>query len=120
MGAFLPIQLIYEGKTDRCNPHFNFLLDWNITHSPKHWSTEETMIQYVDIIIIPFVETTRKLLGEDKAAVIIMGNFKGQVTPEMNALLEKHNIHSCLLPPNTTDRLQPMDLSVNKPAKAFL
>ena len=49
-----------------------------------------------------------------------MDNFKGQVTPIMNELLEQHNIHSCLLPPNTMDRLQPMDLSVNKPAKAFL
>ena len=38
----------------------------------------------------------------------------------MNVFLEQHNIHSCLLPPNTTDHLQPMDLSVNKPAKAFL
>ena len=120
MGSFLPIQLIYKGKTDRCHPHVDFLLDWNITHSSKHWSTEETMIQYVDNIIVPFVEATRESLGEDKAAVIIMDNFKGQVTPKMNALLEQHNIHSCLLPPNTTDRLQPMDLSVNKPAKSIL
>ena len=34
--------------------------------------------------------------------------------------LESNNIHVCLLPPNTTDQLQPMDLSVNKPAKDFL
>ena len=120
MGAFLPIQLIYKGKTDRCHPHFSFPLHWDITHSPKHWSTEETMIQYVNNIIVPFVEKTRESLDEDKAAVIIMDNFKGQITTTMNELLEQHNIHSCLLPPNTTDRLQPMDLSVNKPAKAFL
>ena len=49
-----------------------------------------------------------------------MDNLKGQVTPIMNELVEQHNIHSCLLSPSTMDCLQPMDLSVNKPAKAFL
>lgn len=49
-----------------------------------------------------------------------MDNFKGQVTPAISELLVSHNIHVCLLPPNVTDRLQPMDLSVNKPAKDFL
>lgn len=49
-----------------------------------------------------------------------MDNFKGQVTVAMTDLLEKHRIHSCLLPPNTTDRLQPMDIAVNKPVKAFV
>ena len=34
--------------------------------------------------------------------------------------MESHNIHTCLIPPNSTDRLQPMDVAVNKPAKAFL
>ena len=28
--------------------------------------------------------------------------------------------HLCLLPPNTTDRLQPMDLTVNKPEKEYM
>ena len=49
-----------------------------------------------------------------------MDNFKGQVTPRINSLLESHNIQVCLIPPNTTDVLQPMDISVNKPAKHFL
>jgi len=34
-------------------------------------------------------------------------------------LLEETKIHSCLLPPNTKDRLQPLDVAVNKPAKEF-
>ena len=80
------------------------------------------MIQYVHNIIVPFVELTRESLGEDedKAAVVIMDNFKDQVTPAMTELLERHHIHSCFIPTNTTDRLQPMDVAVNKPAKAFL
>ena len=59
-------------------------------------------------------------LGEDKTALVVMDNFKGQVTQPVTALLENHNIHICLLPANTTDLLQPMDISVNKPAKDFL
>lgn len=35
-------------------------------------------------------------------------------------MLEKCHLHVCLLPAYTTDLLQPMDISVNKPAKSFL
>ena len=115
--AFLPIQVIYLGKTQQ---RHKFPSHWDITHSPKHWSTEETMLQYVQLIIVPFVEQMREFLEEDKAAVVIMDNFKGQVTERMTELMESHNIHACLIPPNTTDHLQPMDVAVNKPAKAFL
>lgn len=47
VGGFLPVQLIYKGKTSRCHPKFNFPLEWDITHSPKHWSNENTMIRSV-------------------------------------------------------------------------
>ena len=59
-------------------------------------------------------------MRDDEPALVIMDNFKGQVTPNINSLLEENNIHVVLLPANTTDRLQPMDISVNKPAKDFL
>lgn len=118
-GDFLPIQLIYKGKTKRCHPKFKFPPDWHVTHSPKHWSTEETMVQYIEEIIVPYVEQQREMVG-DKPALAIMDNFKGQVTTKINNLLEANNIHVCLLPPNTTDVLQPMDISVNKPAKDYL
>lgn len=120
MGDFLPIQLIYQGKTNRCHPRYVFPTDWHITHSPKHWSTEQTMLEYIENIIVPYVDATRNLLKDNKPALVIMDNFKGQVTSTVSELLDSHNIHVCLLPPNTTDRLQPMDISVNKPAKAFL
>ena len=54
------------------------------------------------------------------AALVIMDNFKGQITDSVNSLLELNNIHVALLPANTTDLLQPMDISVNKLAKDFL
>ena len=117
-GDFLPVQLIYKGKTSRCHPKLKLPSGWHVTHSPKHWSTEETMIQYIEHIILPYLESARTT--ENAPALIIMDNFKGQVTPSINRILEENNIHVCLLPPNTTDLLQPMDISVNKPAKEFL
>ena len=65
VGDFLPAQLIYKGKTDRCHPHYQFPLSWDITHSSNHWSTETTMIQYVQNIIIPYVCNVREVLRED-------------------------------------------------------
>lgn len=78
------------------------------------------MIQYVQEIIVPYVEKVREDIGDNKRALVIIDNFKGQVTDEVNSLLDVNDIDVCLLPPNYTDWLQPMDISVNKLAKAFL
>ena len=56
---------------------------------------------------------------DSEATLIIMDNFKGQTTPSVTSLLEENSIHVCLFPPNTTDRLQPLDVAVSKPAKEF-
>ena len=92
------VQLIYQGKSQRCHPRHQFPSRWDITH----------------------VENVRHLLGDRKPAIVIIDNFKAQITAPVNALLEEHNIHVCLLPANTTNLLQPMDISVNTPAKDFL
>ena len=42
-GDFLPLQLVYEGKTTHCLPHVEFPRDWHITYSRTHWSNETTM-----------------------------------------------------------------------------
>ena len=79
------------------------------------------MIEYIETIIIPFVESYREFLDDpNQSAVVIMDNFKGHVTTAVNNLLDAHNIYVCLIPPITTDVLQPMDVAVNKPAKDFL
>lgn len=121
VGDFLPVQLIYKGKSARCHPHYKFPPGWDITQSPKHWSTENTMLEYINNIIVPYVKKIRQELDDEETpAVVIMDNFKGQITSSVNQLLDANLIHVCLLPPNTTDLLQPMDLTVNKPAKEFI
>jgi len=56
--VFLPVQLVYKGKTTHWHPQFVFPVDWEITYFPNHWSTGTTMISYIDNIIGPYVELT--------------------------------------------------------------
>lgn len=78
------------------------------------------MLQYVDKIIVPYVRATWSALVDDTPSLVIMDNFRGQITSPVTDLLESNNIRVCLPPPYMTDLLQPMGLSVNKPAKDFL
>ena len=105
VGDFLPPQIIYKGKTPRCHPRYQFPPDWHITQSEKHWSNEKTMFDYVSKVVIPYVESIREHSEEDTPGLAIMDNFKGQVVSSVTDLLEANNIHTCLLPPKTTDKL---------------
>ena len=46
--------------------------------------------------------------------------FKAQCTATVLSILEENNIPVALVPANCTDRLQPLDMSVNKSVKEFL
>jgi hypothetical protein len=121
-GSFLPIQLIYQGKTDKCHPSFQFPADWDITHSPNHWSNEITMQSFIGKILIPYIKKMREELNLaiDHRALVIYDTFRGQCTPAILQLLEENHVDIVFVPPYCTDRLQPLDVSVNKAAKNFM
>ena len=78
-GDFLPPQLIYEGKAERCLPWYKFPAAWYVTQSESHWSNKTTMKQYIEKIVLLYV--TRKKeelqLHHDQPALLI---FKAQTT----------------------------------------
>ena len=71
------------------------------------------MIQYVDNIIIPYIKSVRVSFSDDTPALVMMDNFRGQITSTVTERLDANNIHVCLLSRNRTDQLQPMDLSTS-------
>ena len=77
---------------------------------------------YLNNIIIPYVQKERISLGLscDHCALVLFDVFKGQCTSKVLKKLEDNNILYVTVPNNRTDRLQPLDLLVNKPAKGFL
>ena len=121
-GDFLPPQLIYQGKTAKCLPSVEFPSDWHVTHTENHWSNEKTMFDYLQKILFPYIEKKRKAfeLNSEVPALVLFDRFRGQCTKEFLDLLEAKRIHIAIVPANCTDRLQPLDVSVNKAAKEFL
>lgn len=120
-GKYLPPQLLYKGTT-RCHPVVAFPEGWDIWHFNNHWSNEETMKRYLHTVMVPYISAQRKelLLPSSQHALVIFDGFRGQNTPEFLALLEKNNISFVTIPPNCTDKLQTLDISVNKSMKSEL
>ena len=68
-GEFLYILLVYQGCINRCHLDFKFPDGWYITHSD---SNETKMINFIAIIIIPFVKRKhREVKKTNDQAVLI-------------------------------------------------
>ena len=80
------------------------------------------MINYIAKIIISFVKRKCRELKktDDQAAFAIFDEFKAQVTQVCCDILWENNILFVCVPANCTDRLQPLDVSINKAAKDYL
>ena len=80
------------------------------------------MMRYLQMIIVPYMNVKRQelKLAEDYPALVLFDVFKGQTTPTIEKLLQENNISFVLIPPNCTDKLQPLDISINKPMKDAL
>ena len=51
------------------------------------------MIEYIQGIIVPYVEGVRQMLGKnDQAVLAIFDNFRGQLTENVVEELKHHNI----------------------------
>ena len=121
-GKFLPMQLIYAGKTDRSIPKVDFPKGFSLSANPKHFSNEEQSLKLLQDIIIPYMQKERDRLGLDIShpGLLIMDVFRGQTTTTIRNLLSSNDIYFCKVPANITNIYQPLDLTVNGYAKAFM
>ena len=77
-GQFLPMQLIYGGKTLKSLPNFEFPDSFSLSVNPKHFSNNQESIKVVTEIVVPYVENQRKELQKpDQAALLILDVFHG-------------------------------------------
>ena len=121
-GNFLPIQVIYKGKTKRSLPNIKFPSDWLASYTENHWANERTTKEYIYKILLPYVNCKREELGLPSSypALVVYDRFKAQCTSDVLQILRENHIDTLLIPASCTDQLQPLDVSVNKSAKEFL
>ena len=60
-GNFLPIQLIYGGKTKKSVPAEAFTPEFHVTANPKYYSNEKESLEMMRKIIIPYAEKERNV-----------------------------------------------------------
>jgi len=119
-GKFLPIQLIYGGKTKQSLPRYKFPESFSLSVNPKHFSNTEESIKIVEKIVVPYVEKEREILdNKNQPALLILDVFRGQMTSEVTDLLKENNIFFVKIPNNMTDLFQPLDLTVNGYCKSY-
>ena len=57
---------------------------------------------------------------EEQYALIIMETFKGQDNDRLRELCSENYCETVIVPHNLTNKFQPLDIRVNKAAKAFI
>ena len=117
-GVFLPMQLIYGGKTSKSLPRVEFPDSFTLSVNEKHYSNEQESLKLLDEVIIPYVTSEReKLQLPIQPALSLMDVFKGQMTTPVIDKLVENNILLVKVPPNLTHIYQPLDVAVNGTAK---
>ena len=119
LGETLPSQVLYQGTTDRCHARYDCPDSWNITHTASHWSTESTILEYLEKVVDPYFVLKRQELGlpEKHHGLLIVDVFKAHRTDAVRKFLDARYISVLYVPVSYTGNLQPLDLTVNKSFK---
>jgi len=108
-GSKLPLVVVGKGKTDRSLNKYE--LGNNIVgyYTESGWTTEKTMLDYLDDIIVPY---TKK-----KPCALLLDSFGAHFTELVKDKAEQLNIELIKIPESQTATLQPLDINVNGPMK---
>jgi prolyl oligopeptidase PreP (S9A serine peptidase family) len=50
-GTFLPMQILYQEKTDHSHPKYTFPDGFDIFHTPNHWANKETCLCFFENVM---------------------------------------------------------------------
>jgi hypothetical protein len=126
-GDLLPLQLIFAGKTDRCLPPATFdskAARVHLTCSENHWSSQETMRQWLQEVLQPYINRciAEHQLNSDASAVLVLDVWAVHKSEQFRMLLRTHypHIHLVFVPANCTSKLQVADVALQRHFKVAI
>ena len=110
-GKCLPFQVIYYKQEDDYSL-LDFPKNWHITFTPKAKSNTISLLQYLEVILVPYINETKRLLGcPDEQYTILILDKNG---PHRSKLFldNLHNANICeiFVPGAQTKTSQPIDI----------
>ena len=82
---FLPMQLIYKGKTGQSLPKVKFPNGFSLSDNESHYSNENEALKFVEEIILPYIRGEREKLGSVDQKALLTLVFFG-VKPRIKSL----------------------------------
>ena len=73
-------------------------------------------------IVFPYLEKVKeqKCIPKEQYSLVVMGTYKGQDNNILKGLYEKNFCEIGIVLHNLKNKLQPLDISVNRSTKAFI
>lgn len=123
-GDLLPLQLIFQGKTTACHPPGTDSAKTarvHITHSENHWSCQQTMREWIESVLMPYVDrqVAKHTLPTASKVVLVLDVWAVHKSEEFRMFLRTHHprIHLVFVPANCTSQLQVADVVLQRPFK---
>ena len=88
-GVYLPSQVVYQGTIVKCHPVCTFPDCWGIWHSSSHWSNEQTVNRFFDMVIVPYFKKERDTLWLPTTYKALLGVFTGDWVESVLVKLEQ-------------------------------
>ena len=106
-GDVLPA-LVFKGK----RPLDIRAQDVFVCTQEKAWMDEDMMLEWIDLVWEPATE--------GKRALLVLDSFSAHITNDRKKRLKQINTVPLVIPGGCTSKIQPLDVCLNKPFKAYV
>jgi hypothetical protein len=109
-GAVLPPMIIFKGK--RALKDIKAPKGWIVCVQQKAWMDSTLMVRWIKEIL--------QVYTKKKQSLCVIDSFRGHLTDEVKKQFKKSGVITAVIPGGCTSKIQPLDVSINKPFKSEL